>query len=54
MRRLHLGLQGSAFRDFNWALVYDFSGSGNTSSGVRDAIVSYNGIRPFARTLGQQ
>jgi phosphate-selective porin OprO/OprP len=54
IRRLHIGLQGTTFRSFNYALVYDASGTGNVTSGVRDALVSYVGLRPFALSLGQQ
>ncbi|HEY3917087.1 MAG TPA: porin [Stellaceae bacterium] len=59
LRRARLGLQGKAFGDWNYALIYDFGGStdngpgtpGSTaaaaSGGVETAELSYNGFRPL-------
>ncbi len=49
-RRARLGVEGTAFKDFNWRLEVDFAG--NTVA-IQDAYLQYNGFKPLAITLGQ-
>lgn len=49
-RRARIGLEGTAFRDFNWRLETDFAGN---VVGLTDAYVAFTGIRPWTFTLGQ-
>lgn len=49
-RRARIGLEGTAFKDFNWRLETDFAGNSVT---LTDAYLQYNGLQPFTITLGQ-
>lgn len=50
LRRARIGLEGTAFRDFNWRLETDFAGN---VVAVTDAYVAFTAIRPWIFTLGQ-
>jgi len=54
VRRAHLGVQGTAFRDVAYVLVLDGAAGGGVASAVRDATIQYTGLRPFTITLGNQ
>ena len=49
-RRARLGVEGTAFKDFNWRLEVDFAGN---SVAIQDAYLQYNGFKPLTITLGQ-
>jgi phosphate-selective porin OprO/OprP len=49
-RRARIGVEGTAFKNFNWRLEADFAG--NTVN-LQDAFVQYVGIKPLQITLGQ-
>jgi phosphate-selective porin OprO and OprP len=53
-RRAHFGVQGTAFGDFAYTLVFDGAATGGVASAVRDATISYAGLRPITITLGNQ
>ena len=53
-RRAHFGVQGTAFRDFNYQLIFDGASLNGVASSIRDATVAYVGLRPFTLTLGNQ
>lgn len=53
-RRAHLGVQGTAFQDFNYALIFDGAASGGLAAAVRDLTVAYTGLRPLVITIGNQ
>jgi phosphate-selective porin OprO and OprP len=48
-RRARIGVLGKFFNDWNYALVYDFGGSTDATpaTGINNAYVSYNGLRPY-------
>jgi phosphate-selective porin OprO/OprP len=49
-RRARLGIEGTAFRDWNYALTYEAGGSGIEASGLQQAWVEYAGWKPFGLT----
>jgi phosphate-selective porin OprO and OprP len=53
-RRARIGILGKFAGDWNYALIYDFGGSTDAtpSTGLENAFVSYNGLKPLAITLG--
>ncbi len=53
-RRAQIGVQGTAYRDINYALVIDAAATGGLASAVRDATIAYTGLRPFVMTVGNQ
>jgi len=53
-RRAHIGVQGVAFGDFGYTFVFDGAALGGFASSVRDATISYNGLRPFTLIVGNQ
>jgi phosphate-selective porin OprO/OprP len=53
-RRAHIGVQGTAYRDISYALIIDAAATGGLASAVRDATISYSGLRPFVITMGNQ
>jgi phosphate-selective porin OprO/OprP len=53
-RRAQLGIQGTAFGDFNYQLVFDGASLNGVASSIRDAFVAYVGLRPFTFTFGNQ
>jgi phosphate-selective porin OprO/OprP len=46
-RRARLGFEGTAFRDWNYALIYELGGTGSESSQVTQAYLEYAGWRPW-------
>lgn len=53
-RRAHFGVQGTAFGDFGYTVVFDGAALGGLASAVRDATISYAGLRPFTLIVGNQ
>ena len=49
-RRARIGVEGTAFKNFNWRLEADFAGN---VVQIQDAYVQYVGIKPLQITLGQ-
>jgi phosphate-selective porin OprO/OprP len=49
-RRARLGVEGTAFKNFNWRLEADFAGN---VVQIQDAYVQYVGIKPLQITIGQ-
>jgi phosphate-selective porin OprO/OprP len=47
LRRARLGFDGSAFKDWNFALWAEFGGSGGEAAGLNQAFIEYAGFRPF-------
>jgi len=46
-RRVRFGFDGTAFKDWNYALWAEFGGSGGEAAGLNQAYVEYAGFRPF-------
>src|SRR5262249_45476689 len=46
-RRARLGIEGTAFRDWNYALTYEMGGTGSESPQLNQAYVEYAGWKPF-------
>ncbi len=53
-RRAHFGVQGVAYTDFAYALIFDGAATGGVTSSIRDATIAYSGWRPFTFTFGNQ
>ena len=53
-RRAHFGVQGTAFTDFAYTVVFDGAALGGVASSIRDATISYTGLRPFTFIFGNQ
>ena len=60
-RRARLGLVGTFYGDWNYALIYDFGGSadsltnsGGNTSGIENAYVTYTGLKNVAFDVGYQ
>jgi phosphate-selective porin OprO/OprP len=49
-RRARIGFEGTAFRDWNYALTYEAGGSGLEATGLQQAWVEYAGWRPWGLT----
>lgn len=49
MRRSRLSVGGSFYKDWQYRVEYEFSGT----TGVTDAYVSYNALKPLVVTIGQ-
>ncbi len=49
-RRARLGVEGTAFTDFNWRLEVDFAGN---AVSITDAYLQYAGVKPWLFTIGQ-
>ena len=47
-RRARIGIEGAAFRDWNYALTYEMGGSGSESPQLNQAYIEYAGWRPWA------
>lgn len=54
IRRAQIGVQGTAFQNFGYALVIDAAATGGLASSVKDAFIRYDGLRPFSITIGNQ
>lgn len=46
-RRARIGFEGSAYRDWNYALIYELGGSGTEGSQITQAYVEYAGWKPW-------
>lgn len=46
-RRARFGFEGTAYRDWNYALIYELGGSGVESSQITQAYVEYAGWKPW-------
>lgn len=46
-RRARLGVDGSAFTDWNFSIWGEFGGTGGESAGLNQAYVEYAGLKPF-------
>lgn len=46
-RRARLGLDGTAFKDWNYAIWAEFGGSGGEAAGLNQAYLEYAGFKPF-------
>jgi phosphate-selective porin OprO/OprP len=46
-RRARLGIEGTAFKDWNYALTGEFGGSGGESAILNQAYIEYAGWKPF-------
>jgi phosphate-selective porin OprO/OprP len=46
-RRARLGVDGSAFKDWNFAIWGEFGGTGGESAGLNQAYIEYAGLKPF-------
>ena len=46
-RRARLGFDGTAFKDWNFALWAEFGGSGGEAAGLNQAYIEYAGFKPF-------
>jgi phosphate-selective porin OprO and OprP len=49
-RRARLGVEGTVFRDWNYALTYEAGGSGSEAAGLQQAWLEYAGWKPFGLT----
>lgn len=47
VRRARIGLEGTVFKDWNWALTYEAGGSASESAGLQQVWVEYTGLKPF-------
>jgi phosphate-selective porin OprO/OprP len=47
LRRARLGFDGTAFKDWNFALWAEFGGSGGEAAGLNQAYLEYAGFKPF-------
>jgi phosphate-selective porin OprO/OprP len=46
-RRARLGIDGSAYNDWNFALWAEFGGSGGEAAALNQAYIEYAGLKPF-------
>ncbi len=52
-RRARFGIDGKLFKDFDYALIYEFGGSGAEDTGhIQEAWVQYTGWKPFRLRVG--
>jgi len=52
-RRARFGIDGKLFRDFDYALIYEFGGSGGEDAGhIQEAWVQYSALKPWKIRLG--
>lgn len=49
-RRARLGVEGTVFRDWNYALTYEAGGSGSEAAGLQQAWLEYAGWKPWTLT----
>src|SRR6185312_12257562 len=53
VRRARIGVDGVAFGDWDYRLIFDFAGSGTENSGqLYEGWVQYSGLRPFHARIG--
>ena len=52
-RRARFGIDGKLFKDFDYALIYEFGGSGAEDAGhIQEAWAQYNGLKPLRIRIG--
>jgi phosphate-selective porin OprO/OprP len=52
-RRARFGVDGKLFKDFDYALIYEFGGSGGEDAGhIQEAWAQYTGFKPWRIRLG--
>jgi phosphate-selective porin OprO/OprP len=52
-RRARFGIDGKLFKDFDYALIYEFGGSGAEDAGhIQEAWVQYTALKPWRIRLG--
>jgi len=52
-RRARFGIDGKLFKDFDYALIYEFGGSGGEDAGhIQEAWVQYTALKPFRIKVG--
>jgi phosphate-selective porin OprO/OprP len=52
-RRARFGIDGKLFKDFDYALIYEFGGSGGEDAGhIQEAWVQYTALKPWRIRLG--
>jgi phosphate-selective porin OprO/OprP len=52
-RRARFGIDGKLFKDFDYALIYEFGGSGAEDAGhIQEAWAQYTGLKPFRIRVG--
>jgi phosphate-selective porin OprO/OprP len=52
-RRARFGIDGRLFKDFDYALIYEFGGSGGEDTGhIQEAWVQYTGWKPWRLKVG--
>jgi phosphate-selective porin OprO/OprP len=52
-RRARFGIDGKIFKDFDYALIYEFGGSGGEDAGhIQEAWVQYTALKPWRVRLG--
>jgi len=52
-RRARFGIDGKLFKDFDYALIYEFGGSGAEDAGhIQEAWAQYTGLKPVRIKLG--
>lgn len=52
-RRARFGIDGKLFKDFDYALIYEFGGSGGEDTGhIQEAWVQYTGWKPWRVKVG--
>lgn len=47
LRRVRFGFDGTAYKDWNYALWAEFGGSGGEAAGLNQAYLEYTGFKPF-------
>lgn len=53
VRRARIGVEGKAFGDFAYNILYEVGGSGTEDAGhIQEAWVQYNGFKPLALRIG--
>ena len=53
IRRARIGIEGKAFGDFSYNILYEVGGSGTEDAGhIQEAWVQYNGFKPLAVRIG--
>lgn len=49
-RRARIGVEGTVFRDWNYAITYEMGGTGSETSQLNQAYIEYAGWKPWAST----
>jgi phosphate-selective porin OprO/OprP len=52
-RRSRIGIEGKAFGDFDYYLLYEFGGAGEEDAGhIQETWIQYSGLKPFHARIG--